>query len=139
MLPSKANASTASNDLAFGRFVIQSAARQVRVDNQPVKLGARAFDLLMTPVERRDCVVSKLGHHAQAARLAGRANANIAASGFEREQSELRAARMTEDLLRQAMSEGALNALMNEGSAFTDEAAIRAALGIDRRSVGRAA
>ena len=81
----------------------------------------------------------KLGHHAQAARLACRANANIAASGFEREQSELRAARMTEDILRHVMSKGALNALMNEGSAFTDEAAIRAALGIDRRSVGRAA
>ena len=138
MLPSKANASTASTS-SFGRFVIQSTARQVRVDNQSVKLGARAFDLLMTLVERRDCVVSKLGHHAQAARLARRANASIAASGFEREQSELRAARMTEDILRHAMSKGALNALMNEGSAFTDEAAIWAAPGIDSRSVGRAA
>ena len=59
MLSRKAPSSTASNDLAFGRFVIQSAARQVLVDNQPAKLGARAFDVLMTLVERRDCVVSK--------------------------------------------------------------------------------
>ena len=81
MLPSKATSSTASKDLAFGRFVIQSAARQVRVDNQPVKLGARAFDLLMTLVERRDCVVSKLGHHAQAARLAGRLSVVGSGSG----------------------------------------------------------
>ena len=80
-----------------------------------------------------------MGHHAQAARLAGRANANVGASGFEREGSELRAARMAEALLLKAMPSSELDLLMSEGATMTNEAAIRAALGIDRRSVGRAA
>ena len=42
----------------------------------------------------------KLRRHAVAARLLGRANTNFAASGFAREESELRAARMTTDGLR---------------------------------------
>ena len=59
MLTSTIASSTATKGLDFGRFVIQSAARQLLVDNQPVRLGARAFDVLMALVERRDCVVSK--------------------------------------------------------------------------------
>ena len=42
----------------------------------------------------------KLRRHAVAAPLLGRANTNFAASGFAREESELRAARMTTDGLR---------------------------------------
>ena len=59
MLPLKTSPSTASKDIAFGRFVIQSATRQELIDYRPARLGARAFDVLMALVERRDCVVSK--------------------------------------------------------------------------------
>ncbi len=46
-------------DFAFGRHVIQASARQLLVDGQPARLGARAFDVLIALVERRDVVVSK--------------------------------------------------------------------------------
>ena len=51
--------SSALKEFAFGRFVAQPAARQLLVDGEPAKLGARAFDLLITLAERRDRVVSK--------------------------------------------------------------------------------
>ncbi len=51
--------STARKAFAFGRFVAQPEARQLLVDGEPAKLGARAFDLLLTLAERRDRVVSK--------------------------------------------------------------------------------
>ena len=41
------------------RIEIRPAQRQLLVDGQPVSLGARAFDLLVALVERRDRVVSK--------------------------------------------------------------------------------
>lgn len=75
----------------------------------------------------------KLGRHAAAARLLGRANANVSASGFEREESELRAARMTTQALRGALAVDELDGLLREGAALTDEAAVRVALGVDRR------
>ena len=75
----------------------------------------------------------KLGRHAAAARLHGRADANFAASGFEREESELRAARMTIGGLRLALGSDELERLLIEGAAMTDEATIRLALGVDRR------
>lgn len=80
----------------------------------------------------------KLGRHPAAARLLGRANASVAASGFEREASELRAARMTSEGLRLAFSPDELEQLLIEGALMTDEAAIRVALGVDRRAGGRA-
>jgi len=43
----------------FGDFVIDAAERHVKVGGRPAKLGARAFDLLLALVERRDRVVSK--------------------------------------------------------------------------------
>jgi predicted ATPase/DNA-binding winged helix-turn-helix (wHTH) protein len=43
----------------FGRFVIDAGARQVLVDGEPAKLGARAFDLLVLLVAERDRVLSK--------------------------------------------------------------------------------
>jgi predicted ATPase/DNA-binding winged helix-turn-helix (wHTH) protein len=49
----------APRDLAFDRFVVQPAARRVLVDGVPARLGARAFDLLLTLIERRDRLVSK--------------------------------------------------------------------------------
>ena len=43
----------------FGRFELRPATRQLLVDRQPATLGARAFDLLLTLVERRDRLVTK--------------------------------------------------------------------------------
>jgi TolB-like protein len=43
----------------FGRFELSTATRQLLVDNQPAPLGARAFDVLLTLVERRDRLVTK--------------------------------------------------------------------------------
>jgi predicted ATPase/DNA-binding winged helix-turn-helix (wHTH) protein len=48
-----------SGDFAFGRFVVQPATRQLLVDGEASKLGARAFDVLMALIERRDRVVGK--------------------------------------------------------------------------------
>ena len=43
----------------FGRFVIQPERRQLLIDGQPAKIGARAFDILMALVERRHRVATK--------------------------------------------------------------------------------
>lgn len=43
----------------FGRFEIRMAERQLRVDGQPVALGARAFDVLVALAERRERIVPK--------------------------------------------------------------------------------
>ena len=41
----------------FGRFRLLPAERALLVDGQPAKVGARAFDLLVALVERRERVV----------------------------------------------------------------------------------
>jgi predicted ATPase len=43
----------------FDRFVIDPGRRRLLIDGKPAKLGARAFDLLLTLIERRQRVVSK--------------------------------------------------------------------------------
>ncbi len=43
----------------FGRFRIEPAQRRLLVDGVPAPLGARAFDLLLALLERRERVVSK--------------------------------------------------------------------------------
>jgi non-specific serine/threonine protein kinase len=43
----------------FGRFELRPATRQLLVDGQPAALGARAFDLLLALIERRDRLVAK--------------------------------------------------------------------------------
>src|SRR2546421_2350431 len=43
----------------FGRIEVRPAGRQLLVGGEPAKLGARAFDLLLALVERRDRVVTK--------------------------------------------------------------------------------
>ena len=43
----------------FGRFDLSPATRQLLVDAQPAPLGARAFDVLVALVERRDRLVTK--------------------------------------------------------------------------------
>ena len=48
-----------AGEVAFNRCVIQPAKRTVLIDGQPAAIGARAFDLLLALVERRDRLVSK--------------------------------------------------------------------------------
>ena len=43
----------------FGRFELDPATRQLRADGAQVALGARAFDVLVALVERRDRMVTK--------------------------------------------------------------------------------
>lgn len=43
----------------FGRCEVRSVERPLFVDGKPASLGARAFDLLLALIERRDRVVSK--------------------------------------------------------------------------------
>jgi TolB-like protein/DNA-binding winged helix-turn-helix (wHTH) protein/Flp pilus assembly protein TadD len=45
--------------IAFGSFDLRPAQRQLLIDGRAVPLGARAFDVLLALVERRDRVVSK--------------------------------------------------------------------------------
>ncbi|HEY6133832.1 MAG TPA: winged helix-turn-helix domain-containing protein [Rubrivivax sp.] len=45
--------------LRLGRFELQSRQRRLLQDGAPVAVGARAFDLLLALVERRDRVVAK--------------------------------------------------------------------------------
>ncbi len=46
-------------EISFGPCVIRPAQRDVLISGEPAKLGARAFDLLVVLVERRDRVTSK--------------------------------------------------------------------------------
>jgi DNA-binding winged helix-turn-helix (wHTH) protein len=45
--------------VAFGRFQVLPYRREVLADGQPIKLGGRAFDLLLALIEGRGEVVSK--------------------------------------------------------------------------------
>ena len=94
---------------------------------------------LRTYADHFALLACKLGRYADGARLLGRSNLNFSTSGFEREESELRAVRMTLDLLCSNLSPGELEALRTEGAFMTDKAAVRAALGIDRRRAERSA
>ena len=50
---------TAAGDYSFGRVVVQASVRRLVVDGKPCAVGARAFDVLMALVDRRDRVVPK--------------------------------------------------------------------------------
>src|SRR5260370_34016862 len=45
--------------IAFGRFEVLPDRREVLVDGRPVKLGGRAFDVLIALIEARGAIVSK--------------------------------------------------------------------------------
>jgi DNA-binding winged helix-turn-helix (wHTH) protein len=44
---------------SFDRYELRSAERQLLIEGEPAALGARAFDLLLALIERRDRVVTK--------------------------------------------------------------------------------
>jgi DNA-binding winged helix-turn-helix (wHTH) protein len=52
-------ASEAPAGIAFGRFLLLPHRRELLADGRPVKLGGRAFDVLMVLIEARGAVVSK--------------------------------------------------------------------------------
>ena len=43
----------------FGRFELKPATRQLVVDGQPTAVGARAFNVLLALIERRERLVTK--------------------------------------------------------------------------------
>jgi len=51
-------ASNTSAGLSFGRFLLWPQRRELLVDNQPVKLGGRAFDVLLALIAARGAVLS---------------------------------------------------------------------------------
>ena len=48
-----------SDSLRFGRIEVWPRERQLRVDGVAASVGARAFDLLLALIERRDRLVTK--------------------------------------------------------------------------------
>ena len=52
-------ASETSAAVAFGRFLVRPHRRELLADGQPVKLGGRAFDVLLALIEARGAVVTK--------------------------------------------------------------------------------
>jgi predicted ATPase/DNA-binding winged helix-turn-helix (wHTH) protein len=52
-------ASEAPAGIAFGRFLLLPHRRELLADGRPVKLGGRAFDVLMALIEARGAIVSK--------------------------------------------------------------------------------
>ena len=52
-------ASDASAIVEFGRFRVEPRRRELLADGQPIKLGGRAFDLLIALIEASGAVVSK--------------------------------------------------------------------------------
>jgi len=53
------HASDASTIVEFGRFTVELRRRELLADGQPIKLGGRAFDLLIALIEASGAVVSK--------------------------------------------------------------------------------
>src|SRR5437588_6006188 len=51
--------SDAPAGVAFGRFQVLPHRRELLADGQPIKLGGRAFDMLMALIDARGEVVSK--------------------------------------------------------------------------------
>src|SRR6266576_2540749 len=52
-------ASETSVAVAFGRFLVRPHRRELLADGQPVKLGGRAFDVLLALIEARGAVITK--------------------------------------------------------------------------------
>src|SRR4051794_39904480 len=56
--PPMGSAPQPSAGVAFGRFRVLPRRRELLADGQPVALGGRTFDVLMTLIEARGAVVS---------------------------------------------------------------------------------
>jgi DNA-binding winged helix-turn-helix (wHTH) protein len=54
-----AHVSDASASVEFGRYTVEPHRRELLADGRPVKLGGRAFDLLMALIDASGAVVSK--------------------------------------------------------------------------------
>ena len=54
--------------VAFGRFRLEPHRRQLLADGQPIKLGGRAFDVLMALIKARGGVWRTLGRSSIAER-----------------------------------------------------------------------
>src|SRR5271168_3014650 len=52
-------ASEAPAGIAFGRFLLLPHRRELLADGRPIKLGGRAFDVLMALIEGRGAVISR--------------------------------------------------------------------------------
>ena len=52
-------ASGSSAGVAFGRFQVLPHRRELLADGEPVRLGGRAFDVLMALIEARGAVLGK--------------------------------------------------------------------------------
>ena len=52
-------ASEAPAGIAFGRFLLLPHRRELLADGRPIKLGGRAFEVLMALIEAHGAVVSK--------------------------------------------------------------------------------
>ena len=52
-------ASEAPASVAFGRFRVLPHRRELLADGRPIKLGGRAFDVLMALIEARGAVIGK--------------------------------------------------------------------------------
>src|SRR4029077_9270018 len=52
-------ASEAPASVAFGRYRVSPHRRELLADGQPIKLGARTFDMLMMLIEARGAVIRK--------------------------------------------------------------------------------
>src|SRR5271170_311924 len=52
-------ASEPAADIAFGRFQVLPHRRELLADGRPIKLGGRAFDVLMALIEGRGAVISR--------------------------------------------------------------------------------
>ncbi|HEY1430118.1 MAG TPA: winged helix-turn-helix domain-containing protein, partial [Stellaceae bacterium] len=52
-------ASEAPGGIAFGRYLLLPHRRELLADGRPVKLGGRAFDVLMALIEARGAMISK--------------------------------------------------------------------------------
>ena len=53
------DASEAPAAIAFGRFLLLPHRRELLAEGRPIRLGGRAFDLMMALIEARGGVVSK--------------------------------------------------------------------------------
>ena len=70
--------------IAFGRFRVLPHCRELLTDGRPVKLGGRAFDVLMALIEAHGAVVSKNALMARVWPVIGSSRKIISSGRFRR-------------------------------------------------------